>query len=219
VLSSDLIQTLGALTAERFVADRDDGSFGLQRASLAVRFAFKNSEGVKVEHHLRFGDETALGVFASLDDDGPIFVLSRSVRDTCQLSVINRALFPTSSDAFSAITLEGHGRRLQLVRQGERLTVRPAGSFPQERVPELLEALSDLRPEAALHSGAALPGEGFSTPSLVIHLSPRQGALQTLSFGAGDSWRSTSVFYLRVSGVDATFVIAQSKVRALSDAL
>lgn len=219
VLSSDLVQALGALTAERFVADRDDGSFGLQRSSLRVHFAFKNSEGAKVEHQLRFGDETALGVFASLSDDGPVFILSRSVRDTCQLSLLNRTLFPTSSDAFNAITLEAHGRSLRLVRQGERLTVTPVGSFPQDRVPELLEALADLRPEAALHSGAALPGEGFSTPSLRLVLTPRQGAPQTVSFGAGDSWRSTSVFYMRVSGVEATFVMAQAKVRALRDAL
>ncbi|MEI9940775.1 MAG: DUF4340 domain-containing protein [Pseudomonadota bacterium] len=219
VLSSDLIQALGALTAERFVADRDDGSFGLQRPSLAVRFAFKNSEGVRVEHHLRFGDETALGVFASLEDDGPVFILARSVRDTCQLSLINRAVLLTSSDALNGITIEGHGRALHLARQGERMTVTPAGSFPQDRVPELLEALGDLRPEAALHSGAAPPSEGFSAPSLTLRLSPKLGPSQTVSFGAGDSWRSTSVFYVRVSGVDATFVMAQSKVRALSDAL
>ncbi len=219
VLSSDLTQALGALTAERFVADRDDGSFGLQRSALRVRFAFKNSEGVKVERHLRFGDETALGVFASLEDDGPVFILARSVRDTCQLSLINRAVFPTNSDAWNGITLEAHGRTLHLVRQGERFTVTPAGSFPQDRVPELLEALGNLRPEAALHSGPALPGEGFSSPFLRLQLSPRQGASQTVSFGAGDSWRGTSIFYVRVSGVDATFVMAQSKVRALGDAL
>jgi hypothetical protein len=219
VLSSDLVQALGALTAERFVADHDDGSFGLQRPSLRVRFAFKNGEGVQVEHQLRFGDETALGVFASLQDDGPVFILARSVRDTCQLSLINRAVFPSSSDAWSGVTLEGRGRTLHLVRQGERFAVTPAGSFPQDRVPEVLEAISNLRPEAALHNGAALPGEGFSAPTLRLVLSLRHGPSQTISFGAGDSWRQASVFYVRVSGVDATFVMAQSKVRALSDAL
>ncbi|HKO47567.1 MAG TPA: DUF4340 domain-containing protein [Polyangiaceae bacterium] len=219
VLSSDLIQALGALTAERFVADRDDGSFGLQRSALRVRFVFKNGEGAEVEHHLRFGDETALGVFATLKDDGPVFILARSVRDTCQLSLINRAVFPASSDALKGVVLEAHGRTLQLVRQGERFTVAQAGNFPQDRVAPLLEALSNLRPEAALHSGPALPSEGFSAPSLILRLSLRQGPVQTVSFGAGDSWRGTSIFYVRVSGIDATFVMAQSKVRALSDAL
>ncbi|HYP76295.1 MAG TPA: DUF4340 domain-containing protein [Polyangiaceae bacterium] len=219
VLSSDLVQALGALTAERFVADRDDGSFGLQRSTLRVNFAFKNGEGVRVEHHLRFGDETALGVFATLEDDGPVFVLARSVRDTCQLPPLNRSVFPTSSQAFNAITLEAHGRSVQLTRQGERFLVTKAGSFPQDRVSELLEALGDLRAEVALHTGPALPHEGFSAPSLTLRLVPRHGPVQLVSFGAGDSWRSTSVFYMRVSDVDATFVIAQSKVRALSDAL
>ena len=219
VLSSDLVQTLGSLTAERFVADRDDGTFGLQHSSLRVRFAFKAGDGTRVEHHLRFGDETALGVFASLEDEGPIFVLSRSVRDTCELSLINRAVFPTSSEVLKGITLEARGRSIRLARQGEHFTAIPAGSFPRERVPELLEALGNLRPEAALHSGAARPAEGFSAPSLTLLLSPKLGVPQTVSFGAGDSWRSTSVFYVRVSGVDATFVMAQSKVRALSDAL
>jgi hypothetical protein len=219
VLSSDLIQALGALTAERFVADRDDGSFGLQRSSLRVRFAFKNAEGAKVEHQLRFGDETALGVFATLQDDGPVFILARSVRDTCQLSLINRAIFPSNSDAWREVTLETQGRTLHLVRQGERFAVTKAGSFPQDRVPELLEAIANLRPEAALHSGPALPAEGFSSPSLRLVLLPRQGPPHTLSFGAGDSWRQTSVFYVRATGIDATFVMAQSKVRALRDAL
>jgi hypothetical protein len=219
VLSADLIQALGALTAERFVADRDDGTFGLQRAALRVQFAFKNGEGAKVEHDLRFGDETSLGVFATLRDDGPVFVLPRAVRETCQLSLLNRAVFPTSGDAFTSIALEARGRTVQLTRQGERMLVSKAGSFPQERVPELLEAFGNLRAEAALHSGPALPNEGFSSPFLSVRLTPRQGVPQTLSFGAGDSWRSTSVFYMRVSDVDATFVIAQSKVRALSEAL
>lgn len=218
-LSSDLIQALGALTAERFVADRDDGSFGLQRSSLRVHFAYKNSEGKEVERDLRFGDETSLGVFATLTDDGPVFVLARSVRDTCQLSLLNRSVFPTNGEAFNAITLQRRERTVQLTRQGERLLVAKTSNFPQDRVPELLEAIGSLRAEAALHSGPALPSEGFSTPSLILRLVPRRGDAQTVSFGAGDSWRSTSVFYMRVSGVDATFVIAQSKVRALSDAL
>ena len=36
--------------------------------------------------------------------------------------------------------------------------------------------------------------------------------------GAGDAWNATSVFYARLDGVDATFAIAQSRVRALLEA-
>jgi hypothetical protein len=217
--SSDLIQALGSLTADRFVADRDDGSFGLEKPSLSVRFVSKSEKSPKLEQFLRFGDETALGVFATLGDNGPVFVLPRSVKDTCDTLLISRALFPTSSDAFNAIMLEAHGRTLNLVRRGEQLTAVPAGAFPQDKVPDLLEALNNLSPDAAIHTGPALPAEGLAKPSLTLRLTPKNGATQTVTFGAGDSWRGTSVFYLRVSGFDATFVMAQSKVRALSDAL
>jgi hypothetical protein len=218
-LSSDLIQALGALTAERFVADRDDGSFGLAHPTLTVRFTYKGEQGAKTERHLRFGDDTALGVFATVEDDGPVFIVPRSVRETCELLLLNRSVFPTSPDALNGITLEAHGRTLRLQRQGERLVAPPGSAFPAERVSEMLENFGDLRPEAAVHTGPALPQEGFAKPTLTLQLTPRVGPLQTVTFGAGDSWRAMSVFYVRVSGVDATFVMAQSKVRALSDAL
>jgi hypothetical protein len=38
-----------------------------------------------------------------------------------------------------------------------------------------------------------------------------------LAFGAADSLRGLSVRYARRQGVDATFAIARSKVRALDD--
>jgi hypothetical protein len=217
--SADLIQALGALTAERFVADRDDGSFGLAKPTLSVHFAFKSNLQTQVEHTLRFGGETPLGVYATLDDGGPVFVLQRSVKDTCDTLLINRSVFPTLTDSFNDVTIAAHARSLRLERHGEQLSAVPANGFPQERVADVLEALSNLHPDAAIHTGPAEPAEGLGKPSLTLRLTPKIGPAQTVSFGAGDSWRGTSVFYLRVSGVDATFVMAQGKVRALSDAL
>ncbi len=220
VLSSDLIQALGSLTAARFVADRDDGSFGLEKPSTTVRFVSKSETNPKLEHVLRFGRATELGELATLDDNGPVFVLPRSVEETCDTLLINRAVYPNASDALKGFSLEAPQKRaLSLERRGERFWPVPAGSFPDDELGELLEAISNLRPEAAVHVGPALPAEGFGTPVLTLRLVPTAGAPLTLTFGAGDSWRSTSVFYLRVSGVNATFVIAQAKVHALSDAL
>jgi hypothetical protein len=218
-LASDVIQALGALTAERFVADHDDGSFGLEKPSLSVRFVWKSDTNPKLEHRLRFGDETARGVFAALDDGGPIFVLPRSVRDTCDTLLINRSVYPTMADALNGITLDAHGHTLHLERHGDRFSARPSASLADDRVSTVLEAIGNLQPEVAVHTGPAQAAEGLNKPSLTVQISPKVGAPQTVTFGAGDSWRSTSVFYLRVSGVDATFVMEQSKVRALLDAL
>ncbi|MEJ1960352.1 MAG: DUF4340 domain-containing protein [Gammaproteobacteria bacterium] len=219
VLSSDFVQALGALTAERFVADRDDGTFGFEHSPLTVRFAFKKDDGAQVQRVLRFGSETTLGVFATLDDGGPVFILPRAAQETCSALLINRANFTSNSDSLSGLTLEARGRSLRIERQGERFVAVPSSALPADRVSELLDALLDLRPEAGIHTGPAEAAEGFAKPTLTLRLTPRGGAAQTVTIGAGDAWHSMSVFYLRVSGVEATFVIAQSKVRALSDAL
>ena len=220
VLSADLIQALGSLTATRFVADHDDGTFGLEKPSTTVAFVSKSETNPKIEHVLRFGRPTELGVFATLDANGPVFVLPRSVEETCDTLLLNRAVYPNAAEALKGFSLEAKDKHpLQLERRGERFWPVPAGSFPEDQIRGLLEGIDNLRPEAAVHTGPALPAEGMSSPTLTLRLLPTLGAPLTLTFGAGDSWRSTSVFYLRVSGVNATFVIAQAKVRALSDAL
>jgi hypothetical protein len=214
-LSADAIQALGSLTAERFVADHDDGSFGLNHSPLQVRFASKTNDGPKLEHDLRFGDDTALGVYATLDQNGPVFVLPRTVKDTLGTLLINRSVFSAEPASLQTFELLASGRALRFERHGDHFAPSPAGSFPEDRLPDLLEALGNLRPEAGIHTGPAEPAEGFSKPILSLRLTPLKGATQIVNFGAGDSWRATSVFYLRMIGVDATFVIAQSKVRPL----
>jgi hypothetical protein len=38
-----------------------------------------------------------------------------------------------------------------------------------------------------------------------------------ITVGRGDVWRDNNVFYVRRAGVDATFAMAQSKLRPLLD--
>jgi Domain of unknown function (DUF4340) len=217
-LSAEMVQTLGALTAERFVSDSDDGSFGFSRAPLSVHFAFKTDTNPRAEHTLRFGDATELGVYATLDQNGPVFVLQRIVKDTLETLLIDRSVFAAQAVLLDSFMLEAHGRALRFERHGEHWRPAPGVGFPEDRLPGILEALGDLRPDAAIHTGPAESSEGFSKPILSLRLSPTTGPAQTLTFGAGDSWRDTRVFYLRVASVNATFVVPQSKVRALLEA-
>jgi len=219
VLATDVVQALGALDAERFVAETDDGTFGLQNPVLSVHFKAKNENQPELEHTLRIGNDTALGVFATLDRDGPVFTLARTVRDTLDLLLINRSIFPAQPSALQGFTLEARGRKLVFERFGDSFSASPKGSFPDERVADLLEALGTLRPEAALHLGPATASEGLGRPTLIVRVTPKLGHPLSLTFGAGDAWRSMSVFYARISGTDATFVVAQSQVRALLDAI
>jgi hypothetical protein len=217
-LAADAVQALGALNAERFVADSDDGSFGLSHPQLSVQFAFKTEANPKIEHTLRVGGDTALGVYATLDQNGPVFVLPRTTLDALGTLLVNRSVFSSDPESLNAFALEANGHTLRFERKGDHLEPTPQGSFPEDRMPDLLEALGNLRAEAGIHTGPAEPAEGMARPTLMLRISPKIGAPQSITFGAGDSWRETSVFYMRVNGVDATFVIAQSKVRALGAA-
>ncbi len=56
---------------------------------------------------------------------------------------------------------------------------------------------------------------------LSVRVEPVAGDLQPWTFriGTGDSWQGISIHYARREGANASFVIAQSKVRSLIDAL
>jgi hypothetical protein len=45
----------------------------------------------------------------------------------------------------------------------------------------------------------------------------RASSTIVISIGRGDAFRDTNVFYARRDGIDATFAIAQSKLRPLFD--
>jgi hypothetical protein len=75
-----------------------------------------------------------------------------------------------------------------------------------------------MRTEGAVHLGPPGREEGFDHPQLevAIEAAGKPGHIR-LVFGAGEVWRDMNVLYARRDGFDATFAIAQSKVRPLLD--
>src|SRR5262249_53721678 len=91
----------------------------------------------------------------------------------------------------------------------------------------LRSTVTGLIAEAVVATGAPDRSFGLEKPRLVLTVvaDPGQGAPQgaprrtfRIAFGAGDSFRGTSVVYARRDGLDVTFAIAQGKVRPLFDA-
>jgi hypothetical protein len=82
-----------------------------------------------------------------------------------------------------------------------------------------LEALAAQRAEAAIHTGKAQPSEGHGSPVLELSMepSPGLGAPRRLRIGAQEVFRGLPVRYARVDGIDATFVVAESKIRVILD--
>jgi len=224
-LASDLMASLATLRADRWVADRDDGTFGLDKPRLEVRFDVMGDAGVQ-SWRLLVGNELPDGVFARWEPDTGVFVLPRAVEDTLLGLVVDRSAIAPAPAEVRTVTLSAGTRKVTLVASGEQWTPdADAGVWISEAsAARVQRAIAELRPERAIHTGGPLDAEGFSKPTVEILVRRQPGDGGRLSdvrirFGRADVWRSMNVFYARREGVDATFVVAASKVQPLIDAL
>jgi hypothetical protein len=222
-LATALVDVLGSLEADRWVAARDDGSFGLGEPALRARIVLEQADGGAREHTLLIGAATSGGQFAKLETSPPlpgVFVLPRRTVETLETPLLDRSVFMVAPDAAARIVLVRPTGKLTLEKRGDSWSA--AGLSPA-RIAELTEALASLRAESAIRLGAARPGEGFARPELEVRVEPPPGPGAekpwTFRIGAGDAWQGTSIHYARRDGVDATYAIAKSKVRAILDAL
>jgi hypothetical protein len=218
-LCSAMVDELATLTAERWVAEHDDGSFGLSDPELTAKLTVASGDGGTKSFEIVVGALTTGGAFAKLGGDLGVFVLPRRAFDALSTLALDRGHFIVTPDVATRVELEHEGKKLVLEKQGERF-VRSGGiEISPARVAEMTDALVALRAEAAVHLGAPKPSEGLSSPALRVTVTRTDRAQpQRFFIGAGDVWRGTNVHYARTEGIDATFAIAKSKVRVLLDA-
>lgn len=133
--------------------------------------------------------------------------------------IVSRALISEELSAFSRIALTRAGKTLTLVKQGSGFVAAPGSDLSPALVERALEALSNLRAEAAVHTGAARAEEGIGTPTLSLRLTPASPASppRVLHFGSAGTFQDQRVFYARSERVDATYAVAQTSVRELLD--
>jgi hypothetical protein len=213
----DIVRTLGTLTAERWVADRDDGSFGLSRPRLEARVRLTGDAGPR-ERTLRVGDRAGADSYASVSGSEGVFAISGSTIDALDALALDRSVFMLSPEATRRIELSAGDRTLELVKRGDRF-VASRGTLGPSQIQTLVDALSGLRAEAALHLGPPRPEEGLNDPLLRVRYVLEAGAIREWTLGSGDSWRSMSIHYARATGTNATYVVTRAPVRVVLDAL
>ena len=221
-LAAKLISTLATLEAERWVADTPDPSFGLADPRLSVHLEIEESDGTRVVRRLRVGQPTVGGSFASVDGDEGVFVLARQNEELLAELVIDRSLLRMTPETTRGLWLRTPSADVRLERLGASFEQRSGHpTLSPGAIRTVIEAIEQLRAEAATQIGPAPPEAGLSTPVLRIRLERVSGELgpAELVIGAGDSWRGMSVHYARVSGVAATYVVARSLVREILDQL
>lgn len=224
-LVGDLVDGLASLTTDRWVSDTNEGQFGLTPPRFEVRLTLSRRDGGTDRRILRVGDATSGGAYAALEGTQGVFVLPKRVLDLLETPLIDRAVFVIDPGITRSIHLEAKGSVITLERQaGAFAETSPQPRLSKGQIAQIVDALANMRAEAAVHIGAPRPGEGLQTPELVVTAESAPGGGETLQklryrIGAGDAWRAMSVFYARADGVDATFVIARSKVSEILDLL
>jgi hypothetical protein len=224
-LASDLAEAIAALHAERYVAAHDDGSFGLAKPRLSIEADLgAGADAGAATIRILLGAPTAGGSFARKDGDDAVFVVDGRLEEAAGRWLLDRTVFTLAPDDITRVTLAagGKGKKLVLERAGDALRI--AGDAGQAdasaRAAAIRDALGDLVPEGAVSVGAPRGEEGLDPPAarITVERGDPQRTVR-IRLGRGDAFRGTAVVYARREGVDATYVIAQARVRPLLDAV
>jgi hypothetical protein len=219
-LATDLSFGLSSLAALRWVADKDDGSFGLTPPRLRATLTFQHGDAGPQERTFLVGNPTSGGFNASFAGRPGVFVLERELVEQLETSLINRSGFVVDPHDVTRVELRRRGEKIVLEARGDTLIAQQPSDLPAGQVQAISDALSSLRAEAAVHTGPARAEEGLSAPELEVRVQrkPGKGPNASFSVGVADAWRGQSVHYARLSDVNATFAIARGKLRPLLDA-
>lgn len=218
-LATRAVLALGSLTAQRFVADADDGSFGFGEPTLTAKFRIDQADAGVTERLLVVGRSSPGGYFAKLADTPGVFLLERAVAERLSVLLIDRGVFIADPATLARVTFASGAKKLELERRAGELAPSAGGTIDPRALAPALEALGSLRAEAALHSGPARTSEGFSEPALRVTLEPSAGfgPKRSFSIGKSDSYLGQNVRFARVDRVEATFAIAEAKLRPMFD--
>jgi len=222
-LSLELFDALRTLTADHWVADADDGTFGLDHPALVARLTVRK-EGRTEDHVLRIGKATVSGYFASMEGDPGVFVLPRRVYETLTTLVVDRSPFLMDVSLTSKVTLTTLEKTVVLEKRcDEFVQTDPGEPLSPESVQKIVETLGAMRAEATIDLGPARPEQGMIHPILSVRIERESGIMgdrvRTYRVGAGDSYRGISIHYARIDGTDATYGLLRSSVHAILDAL
>lgn len=215
---SDLAENLLHLSADQWVADRDDGSFGLEKPRLRAELEIdEGGDAGAKSYRLALGEVGPSGSYGRLEGVDGVFIVPRSLETTLTSLAIDLSVFMLNVDDIDRVTFKRPEGTLAL--QGKSGALRPldgAPELPPSRLEAIKSAVSEMRAQSVVHLGGPRKEEGLDRPALEITVKRRSdGKELKLTFGASDVLRNASVHYARADGVDATYAIAAARVRAL----
>jgi hypothetical protein len=191
-----LIDGVTRAKVESWVADADDGRFGLGSCSLSLTLRVDGGERVA---RVELGREGEGGVYARTADSPAVFVAPASMRDLARTLLVD--LHGLALPEVASVKLD---------RDGKHLTYE-ADAGADEAGSAVIDAAAVLRADAVAHLGPAHADEGLGSPSLVVTL--RSGAASKRIVFGSEAHDGKSRF-ARVDGTDATFTVGSDRVKA-----
>jgi hypothetical protein len=217
--TADLVGLLRNAQAESWVADQDDGTFGLATSTCRAELDATGDGGARVLGVV-FGKETQSGTFYAQTTTGrAVFLAPRALRDGATNWLIERGGFRVDPATIEKVTLSRGS--VHAVFPGRHGTTH-GDAHGSDAASKVLDTLEVLRPDAVIHLGPPKPAEGFGAPTLDVRITTvTDGGPREIHFVFGDTARVNRerVVYARVDGVDATYGIARDRVTPLVDAL
>jgi len=215
--TSDLVTLLRNAQADSWVADRDDGTFGLDGSRCHVELDASGDAGVRTLG-LVFGNESEGGTFyARATGDAAVFLAPRALRDGATVWLIDRGPFRATPGSVRRITVSRGGKRAVFPVQPGAGDGGATGT-----VSGMLRALDGLRPDEVIHLGPPRTDEGLGAPTLDVRVEVANDAgPRAIHFTLGDTAlvNRERIIYARVDGVDATFGFARERIAPFADAL
>jgi hypothetical protein len=218
----DLLDRCAQLTAVRWVAETDDGSFGVAVPHITLEIHVEDELGKPESERTErvvLGTPTDDGPFARIVGKDAVFLASPDLARATRRLIVDRASFSIRTDDVKRVLLRaGDGPAVELVRRDGALLPPSPDAAASTRAAKLREALDELSAIAAVTLDEAKE-QGLETPVLAIEVTPTEGRPFRVAIGAADVTDGVSVHFARRSDVGATFAVPQSAVRALLEAL
>ena len=214
-----LADALSHAKAARWIAERDDGTFGLGGAgacSVTAQLAAPPPSRGPRTVGLVFGRDTDGGTYAKTLDAPGVFVASGTLRGLASRPAIDRERLRVDPRTVTRMTLVRGAAHVTLERQGVRWIRADGGAGADER---LADGALEVAAEEALHAGPPVGSEGFARPTLEIEAfaggDGTSPSTTDILVGAPTHVGASDAYFARVSGVNATFAVGRPGVDAI----
>lgn len=216
---ANIAENLLHLSAEHWVADSDDGSFGLAKPRFRAEISVEEGDAGEKNYTLLLGEMNSAGVYGRLEGVDGVFLVNRSLEEALSSLAIDLAVFMLDLNETAQVSFKRKEDTVVFDVKGGNLLSSSAERFPPSRLEKIKEILNELRAQSVVHLGAPRRDEGLEKPSLEILVKSTNGEERRIQIGASDVLQSASIFYARTDKSDATYALPTARVRALLDLL